>query len=270
MKMRVMIGKIGVDRTKKQEVLQQISYWVEEKQSALVVTPYSEMVVYADSDEDFAQSIAQADVSVPDGVGILWAGMYLGNPVHFVPSLFRIPARHVDLFAQFPEQVRGSELIYDVCDMADTETLRVYLLGGSSAAIESFLQKSEADYPRMVITGSFDGRIDETTDILEVFQKVADSQSDLVLVHLSVPLQEKWGAGLKEFLREKDCPGVICCLGGSLDMMVGYQRPAPRVFRWFGLEWLWRLLCSPRRIRRIYRAVVEFPLLMRKYKHTKI
>lgn len=265
-----MIGKIGIDRTKKQEVLRQITDWVSQKQSALIVTPYSEMIVYAEYDEDFAQSMAQADVSVPDGVGVLWAGMYVDKHIGFIPSLLRIPARHVDLFAQFPEQVRGSELIYNICDMADTQTLRVYILGGKPEVLDTFVKKCEIDYPRMVITGSFDGVIDETTNVLEVFQKVADSHSDIVLVNLSVPLQEKWGAGLKAFLIEKDCSGVICCLGGSLDMMVGYQRKAPSIFRWFGLEWLWRVLCSPRRIRRIYRAVVEFPILVRRYKHSKV
>ncbi len=270
MKSRVMIGKVGVDRVNKQEVVTYIKSKVQEKTSALIVTPYSEMIVLAEYDSDFERSLIQSDLALPDGIGILWASMFLSHKVSFFPSLMRIPSRHLALYQDFSEQVRGSELIYDICDLADTEIFRVYVLGGRPEVIQAFCTKAEYDYPKMVITGWFDEMITSKTEMTEVFQSVADSHSDIVFLNLSPPLQEKWGARLREFLQSQDRPGVICCFGGSLDMMVGYQRVAPRIIRWFGVEWLWRLIWNPRRIRRMYRAVIQFPLLIRRYKQSSI
>ena len=50
-------------------------------------------------------------------------------------------------------------------------------------------------------------------------------------------------------------------VGGAFDMWAGFRRRAPRAFRTLGLEWMWRLALEPRRLPRIIRATVAFPVL---------
>ncbi|MFA7377895.1 MAG: WecB/TagA/CpsF family glycosyltransferase, partial [Patescibacteria group bacterium] len=47
-------------------------------------------------------------------------------------------------------------------------------------------------------------------------------------------------------------------VGGTFDFITGKKRRAPRLFRYLGLEWLWRLIIQPKRIKRIWRATVVF------------
>lgn len=51
-------------------------------------------------------------------------------------------------------------------------------------------------------------------------------------------------------------------VGGSFDYLTGKQRRAPRWMQVIGLEWLWRLILQPRRFRRIWNAVIVFPMKM--------
>lgn len=51
-------------------------------------------------------------------------------------------------------------------------------------------------------------------------------------------------------------------VGGSFDYLTGKLRRAPRWMRTIGLEWLWRLILQPRRFRRIWNAVIVFPMKM--------
>lgn len=81
----------------------------------------------------------------------------------------------------------------------------------------------------------------------------------LVLVALGSPQQEQWIHAHKHEL--KNCK-VVMAVGASIDHLTGRQVRAPLFFQRLGLEWLWRLLCQPRRWRRILTATIVFPFLL--------
>ncbi len=70
-----------------------------------------------------------------------------------------------------------------------------------------------------------------------------------------------YGAPLQEFLLDTIvAPGVFMGVGGSIDYLTGTQKRAPRWAQRCGLEWIFRFYYQPKRIHRIWRAVVVFPL----------
>jgi len=92
----------------------------------------------------------------------------------------------------------------------------------------------------------------------EMIDAVLSAAPTIVLVGLGAPKQERWIA------RHADAfPSVrvMIGVGGAFDMWAGSRRRAPRAFRRLGLEWLWRLTLEPRRLPRIIRATVVFPVL---------
>jgi N-acetylglucosaminyldiphosphoundecaprenol N-acetyl-beta-D-mannosaminyltransferase len=74
--------------------------------------------------------------------------------------------------------------------------------------------------------------------------------------------QEEW---IQQNLKDLPSVQVAIGVGGAFDMISGYLRRAPRLFRFFGLEWLWRFLIQPYRYKRIWKAIITFPYLYYRY-----
>jgi N-acetylglucosaminyldiphosphoundecaprenol N-acetyl-beta-D-mannosaminyltransferase len=263
--MSVKIASVEVDKWSRKEVIAKISKAMDQHKVLQVVTPYSEFIVEAEHNIEFRQAINTSEIRLPDGIGILWAGAYLaGKWNNLWLSLLGIINRDLRLYSVFAEKISGSDLIYDVLDLAHQQKSRVYLLGGEGevpAKVKTYIQDN---YPRINITGTYSDKISLRDE--ELFQKVLDTQSDIVLVALSYPKQEIFASQLKQYFINNDHKGVIMCIGGSFDFLAGTQKRAPKWMQKLGLEWLFRLIQQPKRIRRIYKATVEYILLISKYK----
>lgn len=259
------IGSIEVDTFSKKEVLTKIELAIQDSDIMQIVTPYSEFVVEAEKNSDFRKAINNSELRVPDGIGILWAGAYLaGKWSNLLLSLLGIVNRDIQLYSVFPEKISGSDLIYDVLDLANQNKSRVYLLGGQGDIPSKVNQYIQDKYPRINVTGTYSDKISLGNKSL--FKKILDSQSDIILVALSYPKQEIFSAQLKQYFKKYNHKGVIICLGGTFDFLAGAKSRAPKWMQKLGLEWLYRLIQQPTRIRRIYRATIQFVFLINKYK----
>ena len=92
----------------------------------------------------------------------------------------------------------------------------------------------------------------------EMVDTIRSAAPAIVLVGLGAPKQERWIALHADAFSSVR---VMIGVGGAFDMWAGSRRRAPRAFRKLGLEWLWRLALEPRRLPRIIRATVVFPVL---------
>jgi N-acetylglucosaminyldiphosphoundecaprenol N-acetyl-beta-D-mannosaminyltransferase len=92
----------------------------------------------------------------------------------------------------------------------------------------------------------------------ETVEAIRSAAPSIVLVGLGAPKQERW---IERHADAFPSVRIMIGVGGAFDMWAGSKRRAPRAFRTFGLEWLWRLALEPRRLPRIVRATVVFPVL---------
>ena len=263
--MSVKIASVEVDTLTRKEVITKIGKAIEKNKILQVVTPYSEFIVEAEYNVEFRKALNNSEIRIPDGIGILWAGAYLaGKWNNLIISLLGIINRDINLYSVFTEKISGSDLIYDVLDVAHKQKSRVYLLGGEGVVPEKVQDYIQNTYPRINITGAYSKKI--SLNDKDLFQQVLDSQSDIVLIALSYPKQEVFASQLKQYFIKNDHKGVIMCIGGTFDFLAGAQKRAPKWMRRIGLEWLYRLIQQPKRIRRIYKATIEYILLISKYK----
>ncbi|MEG0034986.1 MAG: WecB/TagA/CpsF family glycosyltransferase, partial [Bacilli bacterium] len=98
-----------------------------------------------------------------------------------------------------------------------------------------------------------------TEDKDAVFEEIKKKNSDIVLVALGVPKQEKL---IFEHLSKFD-KGIFIGIGGSLDVISGSKKRAPKLFIKMNLEWLYRILREPKRIKRFYESNVKFIFRLR-------
>lgn len=263
--MSVKIGSVEIDTFSKKEVIQKIQKAIEKRKPIQVVTPYSEFIVEAEYNLSFREALNSSEIRVPDGIGILWAGAYLAHKWdNLLLSLLGIINRDIRLYSIFTEKISGSDLIYDVLDLAHKNKNRVYLLGGEGQTPEKVKSYISQNYPRIHITGIYADKI--KLGDTNLYQKILDSQSDIILVAMSYPKQEILASELKQYFVNQNHQGVIMCLGGTFDFLAGIRQRAPKWMQRLGLEWLYRLIQQPKRIRRIYKAIIEFTILIAKHR----
>ena len=103
-------------------------------------------------------------------------------------------------------------------------------------------------YPGLEIGGA-------NLDRDDFLHNLQDLDYELIFCNFGAPFQEKFLNSQKND-RIKLAVGV----GGSFDYLTGKLKRAPKWMQFFGVEWFWRLMLQPKRIKRIFNAVVIFPI----------
>ncbi len=225
---------ISVTTDSKKNILEDIEKYLEKssEKPLIIATPNPEQIVEAQSDPLFAKILNQADVSLPDGIGLALA-----------MGIKRIP---------------GVEFMEDLVASAAKRGYPIGLIGGRAGvaveALECLSRRTSG------LKGwAFDpGNIDLSTlgDLGNVCEKIRKTNTRLVFVGLGAPKQEYYIARLA-----RQYPMVMMSVGGAFDMIAGKTPRAPFFFRAIGVEWLWRLLREPWRWRRQV-ALVKFLWLL--------
>ena len=114
------------------------------------------------------------------------------------------------------------------------------------------------NYPKLKIVGATNGYV---VDKDGVFKEISKLKPDIVLVALGIPLQEKL---IYKHLGKFD-KGIFVGVGGSFDVISGHKKRAPKIFIKLNLEWLYRILKEPKRIKRFYDSNIKFMFKVRKY-----
>lgn len=222
--MRVDVLGVAFDNVTLDEAVERAMALLEEDGPHLAATPNPEIVQCAGKDPEYARILADADLVIPDGIGVIHAAKILGRPLKG-----RVPG------IDFAAALMGR--------MAETGR-RLFLLGAAPGVAEQAAANLQAAHPGLVICGVYDGYFKEDGPVV---QKIRDARADVVFVCLGFPKQEKWIAahGAETGAR------LLIGLGGSLDVFAGKVERAPEQFQKLGLEWLYRLMKQPSRAGRM-------------------
>jgi N-acetylglucosaminyldiphosphoundecaprenol N-acetyl-beta-D-mannosaminyltransferase len=206
---------------------------------SLIVTPNSEIIVNAAGDPELKSIIEQADLVIPDGIGLVYASKIMGVPLR--------------------ERVTGIDFLDAILGYLEETGESVFFLGSkpgdgevpsvAELAAEKMLEK----YKDLKIAGTHHGYFKEP-DEPEIVKAINDSGADFLCVAMGSPKQEKFVSRWKSELNVKGAIGV----GGSLDVWAGTLKRAPEFYRNHGLEWLYRLIQEPSR----YKRMAALPLFM--------
>lgn len=217
-----------------QETLDQIDKLLTDQQIHYLVTPNPEIVLYALKHADFQKILNQAAISLPDGIGLLFAA-----------KLKKLKLK---------QRVTGTDLLYQLLNQRQPN-YNFFLLGGKNNVnlkiSHRFPQAKIISYDNGgVISDQGIGKYDQL-----VIKKINDSRANILIVAFGHPKQERWIHNNSSRLTSVK---VILACGGALDYLAGETKRAPRWLRSIGLEWLYRFIQEPQRIKRIIRATIIF------------
>jgi N-acetylglucosaminyldiphosphoundecaprenol N-acetyl-beta-D-mannosaminyltransferase len=223
-----------------------------------VIKPYVEFFDQAAAQPDLQDLLNHAELSVADGVAVLWAAHYLyAGPRtfgRFLLTLAQIIIQPNALRWPLPERAAGTNFTWPMLQAAANAHLRVFLIGKESDdGIAATARAIQAAVPGITIVGTRSGR-DRTSPRGQVSPEwleqtaaaLHDSRAQLTLVGMGFPLQERVCAHLAAALPH----GILVGEGGTFDYesFGGVRRKAPAGIQRLGLEWAWRLALEPRRI----------------------
>ncbi len=191
---------------------------------SVIYTPNSEIILYGYKNPEFMEKLNSADLTVADGIGVVYASRILKKPLK--------------------ERVAGYDLVCRMFKDMAAEGKSVYLLGSKPGVAEEAAKAIVKSNPGIVIAGTHDGYFKEDAPVIEAVNAAAP---DFLMVCLGFPKQEEWIYKNREFLNAR----LVIGAGGCLDVFAGNVLRAPKFFCDHGLEWLYRLIKQPYRFIRM-------------------
>lgn len=222
--MRINIMGVEFDSLTISEALERAETLIAERSAAYVVTPNPEIVMTCWDNPDAMEAVQNADLVLPDGVGVVYGAKILGTP----------------LKGKLPGIDFATELMRRLAKRGG----RVYLLGAKPGIAELAGERMQEQFPGLIVCGTHDGYFQEDAPVIEEINAL---QPDLLLVCLGAPKQELWMHRNRPLLKV----GLMAGLGGSLDVFAGTVKRAPVFFQKLGMEWFYRLLKEPWRFKRM-------------------
>ena len=235
--LRVTLLGFNLDRVDMAQVLEWVENRIRESEPGHVVTANIRFMTVAMQDPSCASIVNGADLAVTDGMPLIWLSKLLGTPI--------------------PERITGPDLLLSLAGLAAERGYSVYLMGGAAGVAEDAATRLCAMYPGLKVAGTHHGYFDEDEE-LEVVQAIRRCRPQLLFVALGCPKQEFW---IHRWKHELDVP-VCIGIGGTLDILTGRLKRAPRWVQRAGLEWLYRLQQEPRRLWRRY-VLQDIPTTLR-------
>ncbi len=229
---KIKILGVDIDNVDKNSAIKKVNDFYNGDKQHYIVTPNPEIILSAQKDSELFYILSCADLAVPDGIGIKFAGWLLGKNI---------------------KRTSGADLTLELLAQANKSGKRVGVLiweGGFSRKKE--LEKSfKKKYPNISIVVEEIGRQE---NILKK-KDFLDFRPEIVFVGIGSPWQEKFiYSQIKNISSAKIALGV----GGTFDYLTGKKKRAPKILRSVGLEWLWRLAIQPNRFKRIWNATAVF------------
>ncbi len=191
---------------------------------SVIYTPNSEIILYASNNPEFMAKLNSADMTIADGIGVVYAAKMLHKPLK--------------------ERVAGYDLVRRMFPAMAAKGKSVYLLGSKPGVAEEAAKAIEKEYPGIVIAGTHDGYFKEDAPVIEAVNAAAP---DFLMVCLGFPKQEEWIYKNRALLNAK----LVIGAGGCLDVFAGNVLRAPKFFCDHGLEWFYRLIKQPYRFVRM-------------------
>jgi len=216
----------------KEECYKLIEKKLKEKEKKFIVTANPETYMLSESDLEINSILYNKDnLIVPDGIAIVKTANYLGYNIK--------------------ERITGVDLAEYLFDLANKNKYKVYLFGASIEVIEKLENVIKENYPNIKLVGASNGYIKDKDSVMEY---IKTTKPDIVMLALGIPLQEKLiNKHINDFNK-----GIFIGVGGSFDVISGTKKRAPKIFIKLNLEWFYRIMSEPKRIKRFIKYNMKF------------
>ena len=239
--MRTELFGLNIDTLSYEEAINEAKNLIDGDKVSQIVTINPEMFEYANKDSDFLNLIKEAELVIPDGVGVKIALKINGCNVDRIP---------------------GVDFAKRLLKESAMNSIPVAIIGAKEEIIVKAIENLQKEISGLNIVYYHNGYFESDSDI---YAELNQKSPKLILVAMGAPKQEKFIYNAKQVLK----PALMIGIGGSLDVWSGIVKRAPKVFQKLGLEWLYRTVTQPERFKRIFPTLPLFLIKAFNYKFSK-
>ena len=226
MREQIEILGVSVDCVNQKEAMQLIAQFIATGEPHQVVTANPEIIFNARKNEKLRNMIQNADLVTADGAGVVWASRQLGHPLE--------------------ERVTGIDLVNCICEQAAKDGWSIYILGSAPGVAATAAVNIRSKFPGCNIVGTHHGYF-KANEEKQIIAELEQLKPDVLFVALGAPKQEYW---IADHVPQLGIP-VAMGIGGSMDVLSGNVKRAPKWMQKMNVEWLYRLLIQPTRFKRM-------------------
>lgn len=230
MEKKITVLSCPVNTIGSNEAISNVEFAIKNNRNFHIITINPEMIMNAQKNSDFKEVLKNSDLNLPDGVGVKIA----------------LKFKKINI-----DQVRGIDFSRELIKLAANNNYRLALLGAKEEVIKKAKENILAKYPNLNIVYTRNGYFKDDTEIIN---EIKQAKPQIILVGLGSPRQEEFILKLKSEIIGCTMIGV----GGSFDVFSGIIKESPLIFRKLGLEWLYRTICQPERLKRIFPVLPIF------------
>lgn len=199
------------------------------KSPCFVVTPNAVMLDACRRNDSYRALLNRSDLSLADGAGVMLCAKRAETPLC--------------------ERIAGIAFGEALLARAAQERLRVFLLGGGEGVARAAAERLTKQYDGLQICGSYWGYFEKCgEEDRRVVAMIRAARPDILFVCFGFPMQEEW---IDAHLHLLDGLRVAVGLGGALDVWSGRLKRAPVIVSRVGMEWAWRMLREPKRLKNL-------------------
>jgi N-acetylglucosaminyldiphosphoundecaprenol N-acetyl-beta-D-mannosaminyltransferase len=227
-----------IDVVTPDDAVQRIGGWAAARESRYVCICNAHSVVTAARDERFGTTIANADLTTPDGAPVAWMLRRQG--------------------ASSQRRVSGPDLMLEYCEFAARSGESIFLYGSTPATLSALQAHLRQRWPGLRVAGAIAPPFRPATpeeDAADI-ERINASGAGTVWVSLGCPKQELWMAEHRGKVK-----AVMIGVGAAFEFHAGKVARAPLWMQSSGLEWLHRLIQEPRRLWLRYLVTNSFFML---------
>ena len=181
--------------------------------------------------------LSEKTTVVADGIGIVKGGKKIGVKIE--------------------ERIPGVDIAKKLFEFGNELNKSIFLLGAKQEVIDALKSVLTREYPNLKIAGAINGYVKDKDS---VFEEMKTLSPDIVLVALGIPAQEKLIFKHLDGFNK----GIFVGVGGSFDVLSGCKKRAPKFFIDHNIEWLYRIVKEPSRIKRFYDGNIKFLFRLKK------
>ncbi|MGD1874358.1 MAG: WecB/TagA/CpsF family glycosyltransferase [Mastigocoleus sp.] len=238
---KVKILNIEIDNLSMKECLEKLKHGV-------IFTPNVDHLMKLQKDSEFLKAYLSCDFTVCDSQILVFASQFLGSPIHEKIS-------GSDFFPAFYQHHRQNQ------------NIKIFLLGSAEGVANKAQKRINEKVGRDIVVGShspsfnFENNQEECEEIIKI---INDSGATVLAVGVGAPKQEKWIYKYKNHLKNIN---IFMAVGATIDFEAGKIKRAPKWISEVGLEWLFRLVCEPKKLwKRYFFDDIPFFILILKQK----
>lgn len=236
-------------RKLEEEVNRAVKLALHSKKTNLVQTINSNSFVVAYEDSLFKEALENADILLPDGFSISVATKLFG----FKPKI--------------NHRIAGPDFFNAFNIYANKHKMTYFFMGSSEEVLGKIRSRINSEFSNIkVFTLSPPVYPFNKEDNARIIREINKVKPNVLWVGMTAPKQEKWTYENKDKLKVP----LVASIGAAFDFYAGTRKRAPKFIQNVHLEWMYRFILEPRRMRKRYLDNnIKFFIKMMKVKKKK-